>query len=236
MTASEEIRPDERAPRRFTTQRKFAAAGLAAGLLGGGAAGMLMTNSPLSSAATASVSQAEDPPADTGEEVAGDESRREAHLGEVLAPLVENGTIDQGQADAVIAALLEAAPDRPMGRRGRAWVSFKAAAEAIGIEPRELAASLRDGSTIAEVATEHGVEVQAVIDAMVAEAKQRLDEAVADGRITAEEAAERLAKLTERITEGVNDGFRRHPHGDDSGSGSSDGADDGASEGGDGGA
>lgn len=205
MTEPVEDTPEERTSSRFITQRKFAAAGLAAGLIGGGAAGILLTDSPLSGAESVSVTEADDSTDDAAEHA----PRLEEHIGEVLAPLVDDGTINQEQADAVKAALLEAAPERPRGPRGKAWVALKSAAEVIGVEPRELADALRDGSTIAEVAAEHGVEVQSVIDAMVAEATERLNEAVADGRITEEQAARRLEGLTERVTDRVNNGFPR---------------------------
>lgn len=202
MTAPERTGPDEQAPRRFSPQRKLVAVGLAAGLIGGGAAGMLMSNSPLSGAATVSVAQA-DEPADGATESA---LRRAEHLAEVLAPLVENGTINQEQADAVAAALIESTPEQPRGPRGKARQGLAAAAGLIGVEPQVLADALRDGSTIAQVAAEHDVEVQAVIDAMVADASERLNEAVADGRITEEQASERLAELTERVADHVNNG------------------------------
>lgn len=193
---------DKVTPRRLTPQRKLAAAGLAAGLLGGGTAGMLMGNSPLSGAATVSVA----PPGEPTDDAVDPGSRRAEHLAEVLAPLLENETINQEQADAVVAALMEAVPEHPRGPRGRARQGLVAAAGAIGVEPELLVDALRAGSTIAEVAAEHDVEVQAVIDAMVADASDRLKEAVADGRITEEQASERLANLTERVTDQVNNG------------------------------
>ena len=80
------------------------------------------------------------------------------------------------------------------------------AADAIGIEEDELLDALRDGQTIAEVAESNGVDPQTVIDALVAATQERLDDAVADGRIEQEDADERLADVTERITEFVNEG------------------------------
>ena len=56
--------------------------------------------------------------------------------------------------------------------------------------------------------------MQTVIDAMVAEAKTRLDEKVAAGELTQEEADQKLAELTERITDSVNNGMpARGDHG-----------------------
>jgi uncharacterized protein (DUF433 family) len=81
---------------------------------------------------------------------------------------------------------------------------IEAAAEAIGVEPSELLSELRDGATIAEVAQEHGVESSAVVDAIVAEHRERLDQAVEDGVLTQEEADERAAELEERVAGFVN--------------------------------
>jgi transposase-like protein len=78
------------------------------------------------------------------------------------------------------------------------------AAEAIGIEPSELAAELRDGKTIAEVAQDQGVEPSTVVDALVSEWRDRLDRGVQDGLLTQEQADERAADLEERATDLVN--------------------------------
>ncbi len=89
------------------------------------------------------------------------------------------------------------------------------AAEAIGISEDDLRAALEDGQSIAAVAETNGVDVQTVIDALVADATTRIDDAVAAGDLTAEEGEEREADLAERITEVVNrEGLsRRGPHG-----------------------
>lgn len=103
----------------------------------------------------------------------------------------------------------EGLPDRggpggPGGpHRGRG-PGLEAAAEAIGITTDELRTGLQDGSSIADVAAANDVDVQTVIDALVTEATTHLDEAVADGRLTEEEATERKADLEERITAHVN--------------------------------
>jgi uncharacterized protein YidB (DUF937 family) len=79
-----------------------------------------------------------------------------------------------------------------------------AAAEAIGITTDELRTALEDGSTIAAVSEAHGVDVQTVIDAMVAEATTQIDAAVADGSLDAARAEQMKATLVERITAHVN--------------------------------
>ena len=47
----------------------------------------------------------------------------------------------------------------------------------------------------------------------VADATARIDEAVTDGKLTADQAAERKAELGERITEFVQNGPPAHPDG-----------------------
>ena len=100
----------------------------------------------------------------------------------------------------------EPAPEEGEGGpcRGPRGKHLGVAAEAIGIEVDALLEALRNGQTIAEVAQANSVEVQAVVDALVADATARLDEAVANGRLTQEEADEKKAELQERITARVN--------------------------------
>jgi hypothetical protein len=93
----------------------------------------------------------------------------------------------------------EGLPERPRHHRHLFGAGLDAAAEAIGIESEELRAALRDGSTIAEVAEANDVDVQAVIDALVADAEAAIDQRVEEGRLTEEEAADRKADLPERI-------------------------------------
>jgi polyhydroxyalkanoate synthesis regulator phasin len=136
-----------------------------------------------------------------------------------LDELVEDGTLTQDQADAVADALRDARPDHfpgfgPWSGRGPFAVGgslLEEAADTIGIEVDDLLDAVRDGQTIAEVAEGEGVDPQTVIDAIVAQARERLDEAVADGRIDQEDADEHLADLDERITEFVNEGFAALP-------------------------
>ncbi|MCU0269308.1 MAG: hypothetical protein MUF83_11755 [Acidimicrobiales bacterium] len=179
-------------------KKSIAVLGLTAGILGGAAAGVALTVPGLAGAQD-----------DTTSTTTETESGRPDHatrLQEVLAPLVEDGTITQAQADAVVNTLVEAGP--PMGRGGGngpgRGAGMDAAATSLGMTSDELRTELANGSSIAEVAAARGVDVQVVIDAMVAEAKAHLDEEVAAGEHTQEEADAKLAEITERITAMVN--------------------------------
>ena len=194
-------------------KKKAAAAAMTAGLLGGGAAGLILGSTGVSGAQETTT---------TVEQQAGDATTSDAgrpdpseHFAEALAPLVEAGTITQAQADAVIAALAEAGP--PAGGHGghggrgemggRGGRGLDSAAEALGVSADELRTALQGGQTIAQVAESKGVDVQTVIDAMLADLKAHLDEEVAAGEHTQEEADQKLADATERITDSVNNGF-----------------------------
>lgn len=82
---------------------------------------------------------------------------------------------------------------------------FDAAADALGIDVDDLLAALRDGRTIAELAEEHGVALDDVIDAMVADVLEHLDQTEAEVR-------ERIAALVERsLPDGPRPHLRFHP-------------------------
>jgi uncharacterized protein (DUF433 family) len=95
-------------------------------------------------------------------------------------------------------------------RRKAAKAGAKTAADTIGISVEALVAELRAGKTIAEIATAHGVDPQAVIDALVAQANERIDAAVAAGELTDEQAAHAKEKLAAAIAKRVNEGGPRH--------------------------
>ena len=63
-------------------------------------------------------------------------------------------------------------------RGGRFGAKLTSAATALGMSEADLRAALRAGKTIAEVAEERGVEVDTVIDALVAEATAKLRERI----------------------------------------------------------
>jgi polyhydroxyalkanoate synthesis regulator phasin len=134
----------------------------------------------------------------------------------VLDQLVTAGTITQAQADAVTKAVQDARPAMdhrgpwgggPRGGFGRIGVALDEAAKALGIDLDELRTELQDGKTLAQIATDHHVDIQQVIDALKAAAKAKLDQAVKDGRITQEQADSRLTEMTDRLNDLVNQPF-----------------------------
>lgn len=110
--------------------------------------------------------------------------------------------------------------------------------EQTGLTAEEIREQLQAGSTLAEVIEANGGDVQAVIDAMVAEATERINSSVEEGRLTQEQADERLAELEQHVTDRLNgefeprDGARRGRRGGAGGFGEpeTDGSVEGAPE------
>ena len=81
------------------------------------------------------------------------------------------------------------------------------AAEYLGMERTEMFEALSRGKTLADLARERDKPVAGLIDAMVEATEKRLDEAVADGKLTEADKKEVLADVRERISRLVNEGF-----------------------------
>ncbi|MGK0274520.1 MAG: polyhydroxyalkanoate synthesis regulator phasin [Ilumatobacter sp.] len=193
--------------------------GLAAGLLGGTAAGLVLGVPGMSSAAAdtatvvapaAIVQQVDDAPIDDAP--ADDAVQPGERLRTVLQPLVDDGTINEAQADAVTTQLMENRGDRGDrgghgDRGGRGEGKFgrsEVVTDLLGIDAATLRAELQAGSTLADVATAQGVSIDVLVDAIVDQMQERVDAAVEAGKITADEAAEKLAEAEARITAKVN--------------------------------
>jgi len=146
-----------------------------------------------------------------------------AKLSEALRKALENrideavkaGRLSKEQGEAMKARI--EADDFPLfggghgfGHRGFALHGFRdlgTAAAFIGVDEDALRERLRDGDTLADVATEKGKSVDALVSAIVAATTKRIDEAVAAGRITKAQRDEIVAGLKQRTTEIVNGDF-----------------------------
>lgn len=80
----------------------------------------------------------------------------------------------------------------------------KSAATAIGVQPSDLAQELRSGKSIADVAAERNVSVDAVKSQITSDAQAALNQAVQDGKITQPRADELLQKLTAKLDDILN--------------------------------
>lgn len=129
---------------------------------------------------------------------------RLANIKSSLSGLVKDGTLTQDQADKV-AKTLDA--EWPKGGHGRGGPGhhLEAAAKALGLPKAQLKNKLKDGETsLADVARDEGVSTDTLVKALVAEAEDRIDAAVKDGKLTEAQAADRKKDLTKRITDRIN--------------------------------
>ena len=206
--------------------RRLAIYGLTAGLLGGGVAGLALTQTTLAGAQVADVTGTVSDSAATTDSTATTDTTTTAPAApapapatgsapapkddwvkSALDPLVSNGTISQAQEDAVIAALKAGRPAHGPGGRGgpgHGFGNLDAAAKALGMTADELRTALEGGKSLADVAKEKGVDVSKVVDALIAQLKAHLDEEVKSGEHTQAEADQILAQAKTRIQDFVN--------------------------------
>src|SRR5205807_3238109 len=78
--------------------------------------------------------------------------------------------------------------------------------------PDELATQLRSGQSLADIAKSKSVDPQKVIEALVADATAKIDQAVKDGKVPADKAADIKSGLNQRITNLVNNAHPGGPH------------------------
>lgn len=134
------------------------------------------------------------------------------------------GTAVQGDAPVVMMADVEI-----QNAAGAVVKSDRFAADtlatALGMTPEELREELRSGKSIAQIAEEQGKSLDDVKEAMITGFEKHLDEHVADGTLTREQADLRLEAFTSRLDQivqkagplrggrGGHDGHGRHGRG-----------------------
>jgi hypothetical protein len=142
-----------------------------------------------------------------------------------LADHVAEGDITQDRADARLATTEERVDDilngtlplggpgggfgggahmRGMRGLGEGFGMSSTLPDLLGVDATELRTQLRAGGTVAELAEANGVAVDDLISTLVAEATERLEAAVTDGKITQEQADTALTEMTQHVTDMVN--------------------------------
>jgi hypothetical protein len=157
--------------------------------------------------------------ADAAEQLGVEASELDAALTKALQNQVDaavaDGRLTEEQGEELkerIAAgdvpLVGLGPGGGPGGHGHHVLDLSAAADFLGLTESEVRTALHeDGQTLAEVAEAEGKSVDGLVAALVSAARERLDQAVEDGRLTEAQRTERLAELEERIRDVVENGL-----------------------------
>ncbi len=119
-----------------------------------------------------------------------------------LQRAVERGRLTQEQADAILALKRVQIEDRL--NRPFPLDPMMIAAQVLGMEPQELLAELRAGKSVADVAQEKGIDLDEIVNAIIERKVDYLNQLVADGRLTQEQANILIDLETERVTKMLN--------------------------------
>jgi hypothetical protein len=129
-------------------------------------------------------------------------------LGDRVDAAVAAGRITKAEGDALKQRITSSGFPLLGGlRHGFGHAGFgrlEAAAAFIGITEAQLRTELEGGKSLAQVAKDHNKSTAGLVDALYADAKQKLDDAVSAGRLTKAQETERLSGLKARITSMVN--------------------------------
>jgi hypothetical protein len=126
---------------------------------------------------------------------------------DALSGLVSGNTLTQDQADAVAQTLADAMPPGGPGgpaTHGPGLGDITAAAQSLDMTESDLMTALSGGQTLAEVADDQGVSVDRLVADLEAAATAHLEQGVADGALTQDQADEMASSLTHHVTDLVN--------------------------------
>ena len=142
---------------------------------------------------------------------------------QVVDQAVSEGRLTEEQAEELQSRLDRASAGAGLGKAfgkmdkgvsGFAGVSLRSvAADKLGMELTDLLTELQNGKTIAALAEEKGVDTQTIVDAYLAQVKEKLDEKVANSDITLAQADSQLEQAKTRATEKLTTTWQSLDHG-----------------------
>ena len=123
--------------------------------------------------------------------------RSGADLSTVLNGLKDRGTLTQSQVDAIESALKDSKSAARAEMVAAKDAFTKVLTDTLGISAIDLTARMRAGESLASIA---GSKKDALISAIVAFQTKTIDDALAAGKITGDQASKLKSKLVERTT------------------------------------
>ena len=95
-------------------------------------------------------------------------------------------------------------PGKDQDHKGKGRHLLGAVMESLGIEKADIAEGISNGSTLGEVAESNGIPTEDLISTITSIMTEKLNEAVAEGKITADEALTKADNIQERTQQMVN--------------------------------
>ena len=83
--------------------------------------------------------------------------------------------------------------------------------ESLGLEKADIATGTRNGSTLGEIAESNGITTEDLISTITSIMTEKLNEAVNEGKITADEALTKASNIQERAEQMVNKPLNQKP-------------------------
>lgn len=77
-------------------------------------------------------------------------------------------------------------------------------AEFLGISQEDLQAARQSGKSLVQIAAEKGKSEQQLVDYVIGQRSTQIDQLVSDGRITQEQADQRIQQMTEQVKENLS--------------------------------
>lgn len=116
------------------------------------------------------------------------QAKRQAALDDVLKKAVEEGRLTQEQADKIREHPFRAAAGARKAAHAFAVNVMEAAAKTLNMTTDELRTALKGGKSLSTIAAERGVDKSNLKAGITNEVNKQLDQAVADGKLTREQA------------------------------------------------
>jgi hypothetical protein len=141
-----------------------------------------------------------------------DAAAKQASL-EIVDEQLQAGRLTPEQAQRARDRINQGSYGFPLGGRGgpggpdrgvRGGVTLADAATVLGLTEDQLRTELQAGRTLAQIAQSRNISRDVLIQRLTDAANQRIDAAVAAGRLTAAQAAERKAGTRDRVTAAVD--------------------------------
>lgn len=137
-----------------------------------------------------------------------------AEFAATLEQLTEEGVINSEQAEIIMERIgpifgkivtTERAYQRRVGELAlaRSRPILLRISQALDMKPNELLPQLKEGKTVAQIAEGKGVSDSEVVDELLVPVREGLDKAVAEGKLSQEQAKQKLSEAEARITEMV---------------------------------